>query len=95
MKDRYDGAPGKEAAIQNTRQKRFESEHNAKDAFVKKQQNELARHAGKHPKLEGKAMEFNAYMCNNGEHAQAFGKELARGIDEVAFPVRGKGKDVE
>ena len=94
MKDRYDGAPGKDAAIQNTRQKRFEAEHNVKDAFVKRQQNELAKYAGKHPKLEGKAMEFNAYMCNNGMHAQELAKELVHGIDEVAFPVRKPGQDV-
>jgi len=30
-------------------------------------------------------MDFNAYMCNNGEHAQMLGKELTRGIDTVAF----------
>ena len=95
MKSRYDGAPGKDAAMQNLRQKRFEAEHNAKDSFVKKQQNELAKHAGKAPRLEGKALEFNAYMCNNGMHAQELAKDVTRGIDEVAFPVRKAGKDVE
>jgi len=79
--------------MQNLRQKRYEAEHNAKDAFVKKQQNELAKHAGKHPKLEGKAMEFNAYMCNNGMHAQDFAVELTAGLDKVAFPVKPGGRD--
>lgn len=74
--------------MQNTRQKRFEAEHNANDMFVKKQQNELSRMAGKHPDLKGEAMEFNAYMCNNGMHAQMLAKELTAGIDNVAFPVK-------
>lgn len=74
--------------MQNTRQKRFEAEHNAKDAFVKKQQNELSRMAGKHPKLRAESMEFNAYMCNDGEHAQELGTKLTANIDHVAFPVK-------
>ncbi len=75
--------------MQNTRQRRFEAEHSAKDAFVKKQQAELSRHAGKMPNLKGESLEFNAYMCNNGEHAQEFGVKLTAGLDKVAFPVKG------
>jgi hypothetical protein len=93
MKDRYDGSPGKDAAMQNTRQKRYEAEHSAKDAFVKKQEAELSRYAGRAPKLEAAALEFNAYMCNDGEHAQMLAKDLTKGLDNVAFPVRGKGID--
>jgi hypothetical protein len=93
MKSRYDNAPGKDAAMQNTRQKRFEAEHSAKDAFVKKQQAELSRMGGRAPDLKGEAMEFNAYMCNNGAHAQRFAKELTRGLDKVAYPVDGEGDD--
>jgi hypothetical protein len=93
MKSRYDGAPGKDAAIQNTRQNRFESEHKAKDAFVKKVQAEQDRYAGRHPNLKGEAMEFNAYMCNNGAHAQEFAKSLTAGLDKVAYPVDGEGDD--
>jgi len=76
-----------------TRQNRFESEHSAKDEFVKRVQNEQARNAGRSPNLKGEAMEFNAYMCNNGEHAQMLGKKLTAGLDKVAFPVDGEGND--
>ena len=88
MKSRYDGAPGKEAAVAKVRQNRMESEHSAKDAFVKKVQAEQAKHGGKVPNLCGESMEFNAYMCNNGEHAQEVAKEITAGLDKVAFPVK-------
>lgn len=88
MKSRYDGAPGKDASMQNTRQKRFEAEHSAKNAFVKKVQAEQSMHGGRPPRLKGEAMEFNAYMCNNGVHAQEFATELTAGLDKVAFPVK-------
>lgn len=90
MKNRYDGAPGKDASMQNTRQRRFEAEHSAKNAFVKKVQSEQARHGGRPPKLKGDAMEFNAYMCNNGMHAQELASEVTSGLDKVAFPVKGR-----
>lgn len=90
MKSRYDNAPGKDAAMQNTRQKRFESEHSSKDAFVKKVQAEQARHGGRAPNLKGESMEFNAYMCNNGMHAQELAAEITAGLDKVAFPVKGR-----
>lgn len=77
----------------NTRQSRLEAEHSGKDSFVKKQQAELSKYAGKAPKLEGKSMEFNAYMCNNGAHAQELAVEVTKGLDKVAFPVRGPGKE--
>jgi hypothetical protein len=77
----------------NTRQNRFEAEHNAKNQFVKKVQNQQAMHAGRHPKLKSEAMEFNAYMCNNGEHAQMLAKVLTKDIDHVAYPVDGEGDD--
>jgi len=93
MKSRYDGVPGKEAAIAKLRHNRLEAEHSAKNQFVKKVQNEQARYAGKAPDLKPEAMKFNAYMCNNGEHAQEFAKKLVKGIDLVAFPVDGEGND--
>ncbi len=89
MKSRYDNAPGKDAAMQNTRQKRFEAEHSAKNSFVKKVQAEQSRHAGRPPKLEAKALEFDAYMCNNGMHAQELARDLTAGMDKVAFPLKG------
>jgi len=85
--------PGKDSAIANVRQNRFEAEHSAKNAFVKKVQAEQSRYAGKPPKLSEKSMQFNAYMCNNGEHAQELGKKLTSNIDHVAFPVDGNGND--
>ncbi len=88
MKNRYDGAPGKDAAMQNNRQRRFEAEHNATSAHVKKVQAEQARHAGRAPDLKGESLEFNAYMCNNGEHAQELAREVTAGLDKVAFPVK-------
>lgn len=93
MKSRYDGNPGKEASIASVRHSRLESEHSAKNAFVKKVQSEQARHAGRSPNLKGEAMEFNAYMCNNGAHAQMLAKDITRGLDTVAFPVDGEGDD--
>ena len=88
MKSRYDNAPGKDAAMANTRQNRMEAVHSANNAFVKKVQNEQAKHAGRPPKLEAKSMEFNAYMCNNGEHAQELARDVTVGMDKVAYPLK-------
>jgi hypothetical protein len=88
MKDRYDGNPGKEASMANTRQGRLEAEHRATNAFVKSVQAKQAVHAGRAPNLKGEAMEFNAYMCNNGMHAQELARDITKGIDPVAFPVK-------
>lgn len=93
MKSRYDGQPSKEAAIANQRHKRLEAEHSAKNAFVKKVQSEQARNGARAPDLKGEAMNFNAYMCNNGEHAQMLAKDITKGLDKVAFPVDGEGND--
>ncbi len=88
MKDRYDGLKGKEAMIANRRQNRLESEHSANNQFVKKIQNEQAKYGAKEPNLKEESMHFNAYMCNNGMHAQEFGEKLTKGLDKVAFPVK-------
>ena len=88
MKSRYDNNPGKDAAMANTRQKRMEAEHSAKDAFVKKVQAEQSRHMGRAPNLKAEAMDFNAYMCNNGEHAQEVARDVTKGMDKVAFPLK-------
>lgn len=93
MKNRYNGNPSKEASIASTRHSRLEAEHSAKNEFVKKVQNEQARYAGRSPKLSAESQDFNAYMCNNGEHAQELGKMLTKGLDPVAFPVDGNGND--
>ena len=93
MKDRYDGNPGKEAAIANVRQKRLESQHMGKDNFVKKEQAAVKQYAGKKPVMKADMFEFNANMQNNGKWAQEFGKKLTQGLDKVAFPVDGQGDD--
>lgn len=93
MKDRYDGNPGKEAAIANVRQGRFESQHMGKDNFVKKEQAAVKQYAGKKPSMKPDMFEFNANMQNNGAWAQDFGKKLTAGLDKVAFPVDGQGDD--
>lgn len=93
MKDRYDGAPGKDAAISNTRQSRFESEHSRRNEFVKREQAMQDKYAGRKPTMKSDMFEFNANMQNTGEWAQGFGKKLTAGLDKVAFPVDGEGDD--
>jgi len=93
MKDRYDGAPGKDAAIANKRQGRYEREHMEKDNFVKKQQRELDKYSGRKPEMKADMFEFDAEMQNNGAWAQGFAKKLTKGLDKVAFPVDGEGDD--
>jgi len=93
MKDRYDGNPGKEAAISNTRQSRLEGEHSRKNEFVKREQAGKDKYAGRKPMMKGDMFEFNANMQNTGEWAQNFGKKLTAGLDKVAFPVDGEGDD--
>ena len=88
FQDRYDGAPGKEAAIARIRQARFESEHKSNNAFVKKQQAELSKYAGEAPRLEPEMMDFCSFMSNNGEHAQEVARDITMGLDKVAFPVK-------
>lgn len=93
MKSRYDGAPGKDAALLNKRQSRYEAEHSAKNAFVKREQAALDKYAGRKPNMKNEFMEFNANMMNDGAHAQRLGRQLTAGIDHVAFPVDGEGDD--
>ena len=85
---RYDGLKGKENVNAQNRQRRLEAEHNSIDAFVKKVQSQQAKYAGKAPVLKPEAEKFNAYMCNNGEHAQEFARSLTKGLDKVAYPVK-------
>lgn len=93
MKDRYDGNPGKEAMIANKRQSRLEAQHSAKDAFVKREQANKDKYAGRKPEMKADMFEFNANMQNTGEWAQGFGRRLTAGLDKVAFPVDGEGDD--
>jgi hypothetical protein len=88
MRERYDGNPGKDARMAKVRQERMEAEHSSKNQFVKREQEKIAAKSGRVPNLKGEAMETNAYMCNNGMHAQEFARELTKGIDHEAFPVK-------
>lgn len=88
MRNRYDNSPSKDARMANVRQGRLEAEHMAKNAFVKRVQAAQAKHAGKAPDLKEEAMHFDAYMCNNGEHAVKLGEKITAGLDKVAFPVK-------
>lgn len=88
MGDRYDNMPGKESSTLSSRLARYDAIHSENDAFAKRQNEELAKYAGKNPELYDRALKFNAHMCNNGEHAQEFAKELTVGLDPVAFPVK-------
>jgi hypothetical protein len=93
MKSRYDGAPGKDAAMLNTRQSRYEAEHSRKNEFVKREQAERDKYAGRKPMMKNDLMEMNATVQNTGAWAQEFGKRVTAGLDKVAFPVDGEGDD--
>lgn len=71
-----------------TRQKRQEAEHSETNAFVKRVQAEQAKRGGRPPKLKSESMEFDAYMCNDGRHAQELAQEMTKGLDKEAFPVK-------
>lgn len=89
MKNRYDGIPSREAAKSEKLNRMYESEHNANNAFVKK--NEAAMQSlgmKKAVNLEGKYMMMDACMVSDGEHAQSFARSLTAGLDKKAFPVK-------
>lgn len=87
-RDGNNSAPRGNASESNANHSRLLAEHNAKDEFVKRQQEMTAKMAGRDPRLEPKDMLMNATMVNNGEHAKEFGRELTRGLDKTAFPVK-------
>lgn len=66
----------------------MENDVRANNEFVRKQQNEMRKKMGDKPKLSSDKTKFDAYMCNNGKHAQEFARELTKGIDHSAFPVK-------
>lgn len=86
--NRYDGQRNEEASKARAIQSRHESEHMAHNAHVKKVQAEQSRHAGREPKLQSESMHMGPYMCINGEHAQEVAREVTKGLDKVAFPVK-------
>jgi len=79
---------GKDASMANRRHGMEESQHDGSNSFVRAEQHKTKHMGGKEPRMDGRYMEFDACMVNNGEHAQEFAKELTKGIDHEAFPVR-------
>lgn len=77
-----------DARMENTSHAKLQAMHAQKDEFVKRQQMETAKFGGRDPRLSEESMHMNAYMCNNGEHAKDFGRELTAGLDKTAYPVK-------
>lgn len=57
------------------------------NAFVKAEQSRMKSKMGSRPGAPREMKEFNAYMSNDGEGAQAFGRKLCAGMDD-AFPLK-------
>ncbi len=57
------------------------------NAFVKSEQAKLKSKMGGRPMVPGEMEEFNAYMSNDGEKAQSFGRKLCSGLED-AFPLK-------
>ncbi len=55
--------------------------------FVKREQMKMKGKMGNRPGAPREMEEFNAYMSNDGEKAQAFGRKLCNGLDD-AFPLK-------
>jgi hypothetical protein len=59
----------------------------AKNAYVRREQEVMKSMMGERPRVPAEMERFDAYMSNNGEHAQDFCEKLTAGIDKKAFPV--------
>jgi hypothetical protein len=57
------------------------------NAFVRAEQAKMKSKMGDRPKMKKEMEEFNAYMSNDGENAQDFGRKLCKGLDD-AFPLK-------
>ena len=57
------------------------------NAFVRAEQAKQKKMMGDRPKMKKEMEEFNAYMSNDGENAQEFGRKLCKGLDD-AFPLK-------
>ena len=56
--------------------------------FVHKVQREMAAKMGDRPGASPEMLKFNAYMCNDGAKAQSAARDLTKGLDKSAFPVK-------
>ena len=57
------------------------------NAFVRAEQAKMKNKMGDRPRMKKEMEEFNAYMSNDGENAQDFGRKLCKGLDD-AFPLK-------
>jgi hypothetical protein len=57
------------------------------NAFVRTEQAKQKKMMGNRPVMKKEMEEFNAYMSNDGENAQDFGRKLCKGLDD-AFPLK-------
>ncbi len=57
------------------------------NAFVREEQAKQKKMMGNRPVMKKEMEEFNAYMSNDGENAQEFGRKLCRDMDD-AFPLK-------
>lgn len=57
------------------------------NAFVRAEQAKMKGRMGNRPMMKKEMEEFNAYMSNDGENAQEFGRKLCKGLDD-AFPLK-------
>jgi hypothetical protein len=58
------------------------------NAFVKAEQGRMKGMMGDRPKQKAESYKTDAYMCNDGDHAQSFASSLTAGMDKKAFPVK-------
>jgi hypothetical protein len=70
------------------RQKRMQELHSSNNAFVKAEQMQVKKMGGSMPNEAGLSHQFDARMSVTGEYAQKFGRELTKGLDKDAFPVK-------
>lgn len=57
------------------------------NAFVKAEQQRMKAKMGGRPRMEKDMERFDAYMSNDGEKAQSFGRKLCSTMDD-AFPLK-------
>jgi len=57
------------------------------NAFVKAEQAKMKGKMGNRPGAPAEMKHFDAYMSNDGEGAQDFGRKLCKGLDD-AFPLK-------
>ena len=66
----------------------MQADVDASNAFVKKNQNEQKKMFGKEPILPAEYKKFDACMTNEGDHAKELARNLTKGLDKDAFPVK-------